>query len=37
MKLHIKNMVYIRCKMIVKEELSKLGLHFTTVALGEAG
>ena len=36
MKLHIKNMVCIRCKMVVKDELTKLGLHFTTVELGEA-
>ena len=28
-------MVSIRCKMIVKEELKKLGLHFLTVELGE--
>ena len=28
-------MVCIRCKMVVKEELSKLGLHFTAVELGE--
>jgi AraC-like DNA-binding protein len=36
MKLFIKNMVCIRCKMVVKDELSKLGLHYTTVELGEA-
>jgi AraC-like DNA-binding protein len=35
MKLHIKNMVSIRCKMIVKQELTKLGLHFIIVELGE--
>ena len=29
-------MVCIRCKMVVKEELTKLGLHYTTVELGEA-
>jgi len=29
-------MVCIRCKMIVKDELSKLGLHYTRVELGEA-
>jgi len=34
MKLYIKYMVSIRCKMVVKEELRKLGLHFTTVELG---
>lgn len=36
MKLFIKNMVCIRCKMVVKEELTKLGLHCTIVELGEA-
>jgi AraC-like DNA-binding protein len=35
MKLYIKNMVSIRCKMLVKEELQKLGLHFINVNLGE--
>jgi AraC-like DNA-binding protein len=34
MKLYIKYMVSIRCKMLVKEELKKLGLHFVTVDLG---
>jgi len=29
-------MVCIRCKMIVTDELSKLGLHYTRVELGEA-
>ena len=29
-------MVCIRCKMVVKEELAKLGLHYTSVELGEA-
>jgi AraC-like DNA-binding protein len=29
-------MVTIRCKMVVKSELKKLGLHYTTVELGEA-
>ena len=28
-------MVCIRCKMVVKSELEKLGLHYTTVELGE--
>ena len=28
-------MVCIRCKMVVKDELAKLGLHYTTVELGE--
>ncbi len=35
MKLLIKNMVSIRCKMIVKAELESLGLHYITVELGE--
>ena len=29
-------MVTIRCKMVVKSELEKLGLHYSTVELGEA-
>lgn len=29
-------MVCIRCKMVVKSELDKLGLHYTIVELGEA-
>lgn len=29
-------MVCIRCKMVVKSELEKLGLHYTMVELGEA-
>ena len=36
MKLYIKNMVCIRCKMVVKAELEKLGLEYTSVDLGEA-
>jgi AraC-like DNA-binding protein len=36
MKLYIKNMVSIRCIMVVKAELEKLGLRYTTVELGEA-
>jgi AraC-like DNA-binding protein len=28
-------MVCIRCKMVVKEQLTKLGLHYTTLELGE--
>ena len=35
MKLYIKYMVSSRCKMVVKEELKKLGLHFIVVDLGE--
>lgn len=34
MKLYIKYMVSLRCKMMVKEELKKLGLHETVVDLG---
>ena len=36
LKLHIKNMVCIRCKMVVKDELNKLGLNHFVVDLGEA-
>jgi AraC-like DNA-binding protein len=35
-KLHIKNMVCIRCKLLVREELEKLGLSVASVELGEA-
>ena len=35
MKLFIKNMVSLRCKMLVKSELEILGLHYTSVELGE--
>lgn len=35
MKLYIKNMVSSRCKMVAKEELKKLGLHYVMVDLGE--
>jgi len=35
MKLYIKYMVSNRCKIVVKEELQKLGLHFMLVDLGE--
>ena len=34
MILYIKYMVSLRCKMMVKEELKKLGLHFVIVELG---
>ena len=34
MKLFIKYMVSLRCKMMVKEELKNLGLHFVVVELG---
>lgn len=35
MKLYIKYMVSDRCKVAVKEELKKLGLHYIVVGLGE--
>ena len=35
MKLYIKNMVCIRCKMVVKQQITKLSLHYLTVELGE--
>ena len=35
LKIYIKYMVSNRCKMAVKEELKKLGLHFIVVDLGE--
>lgn len=35
MKLFIKYMVSQRCKMMVKEELKKMGLHYMVVDLGE--
>ncbi len=34
MKLYIKFMVSLRCKMMVKEELNKIGLHYVFVDLG---
>lgn len=34
MKLYIKFMVSLRCKMMVKEQLAKLGLHYVVVDLG---
>ncbi len=36
MKLYIKYMVSLRCKMLVKEELKKLGLRYINVELGSA-
>ena len=36
MKLYIKNMICTCCKMVVSDELLKLGLHCTMVKLGEA-
>ena len=35
MKLFIKNMVSLRCKLLVKSELEKLGLRYTGIELGE--
>jgi len=35
MKIYIKNMVSIRCKIIVRAELEKLGLHPLSIELGE--
>ena len=35
MKLYIKNMVSLRCKMVVKAELEKLKLQHHIVELGE--
>lgn len=34
MKLYIKYMVSLRCKIMVKEELKKLGLRYVFVDLG---
>jgi len=34
MKLYVKYMVSLRCKMLVKEELKKLGIGYTSVDLG---
>jgi AraC-like DNA-binding protein len=34
MKLYIKFMVSLRCKLLVKEELGKLGLHYVVLELG---
>lgn len=36
MKLYIKNMVCIRCQLVVKSELEKIGLHHIYVKIGEA-
>jgi AraC-like DNA-binding protein len=35
MKLYIKHMASISCKMVVKEQLIKLGLHYVSITLGE--
>ncbi len=34
MFLYIKYMVSLRCKMVVRQELQKLGLHYVNVDLG---
>ena len=36
MKLYIQNMVCIRCQMVVKAELEKLGIKYVDVKIGEA-
>jgi len=36
MTIYVKNMVCVRCKMVVQDELSKLGLHPIKIELGEA-
>jgi len=35
MRLFIKNMVSLRCKMVVRADLENLGLHVRTIELGE--
>lgn len=35
MKIYIQNMVSLRCKLMVKSELEKLGIPYTSIALGE--
>lgn len=35
MKLHIQNMVSLRCKLLVTSELDKLGIQYKSVKLGE--
>jgi AraC-like DNA-binding protein len=34
MELHIKNMVSLRCRMVVQQELQKLGLRYIEIGLG---
>ena len=36
MKIYIKNMVCIRCQMVVKSELDRLGIGYLDVKIGEA-
>jgi AraC-like DNA-binding protein len=35
LKLYIKYMVSLRCKMVVKDELKKLGIHYLNISLGQ--
>jgi AraC-like DNA-binding protein len=35
MELHIKNMVSLRCRMVVKQEFQKLGLRYIEISLGK--
>ena len=35
MKLYVKYMVSVRCKMMLKKALKKMGLHFVVIDLGE--
>lgn len=35
MKLYVKYMVSLRCKMALKEELDKLGVHHSAIGMGE--
>jgi AraC-like DNA-binding protein len=35
MKIHIKNMVSLRCKIVVKDSLNSLGIQYSCVDLGE--
>jgi AraC-like DNA-binding protein len=35
LKLYIKNMVCIRCEMVVKSELEKIGIQYRSVKIGE--
>jgi AraC-like DNA-binding protein len=35
MKIYIKNMICIRCKIVVKSELKKLDIHFRKIEMGE--
>jgi len=35
LKLYIKNMVSLRCQLVVKSELEKLGINYTNIGLGE--